>query len=157
MVNFDDNVSFIIYFSFGRSLVNRSIKVLKSHLFIFITFYRKSAYVNIYIYIYIYMIRGRNPRGSSIKYECSIVTAIDVWLIYEYRYTNTQRVELENFYIKIKEKKSLSRYHYKFISGSSTFNLYKKKHDEILKIIIRCYHITSDKNVIWKKILYSYF
>ena len=29
------------------------------------------------IYIYIYIIQGGSPRGRSIQYECSILTAID--------------------------------------------------------------------------------
>ena len=64
------------------------------------------------------MIHGGNPSGRSIQYECSIVTAIDVKLVWDQQCINTERVELENLLYKTKEKDLLSSYHYKFISSS---------------------------------------
>ena len=67
--------------SSGNKERNITSKPVVSLLFIhFSAFYY--LYIYIYIYIRFYMIKGGNPRDQSIEYEFSLLTVIDIKLIW---------------------------------------------------------------------------
>ena len=79
------------------------------------------AHTHKHIYIYIYIIQGGNPiEELNTKYYWVMIN-FGLTIYQLYISTIYQCVELKIFYIKTKEKKSLSSYHYKVISGSYKF------------------------------------